>query len=191
MDVCNQVDNALSNGLIAHCRKRIDYHRRMPKLPHEIMALAMERAHINPSHLGRLCSTSRQQIYLLSKGERTITIAWAKRLAPHLGLTWMQLLGEAPLGFAEDSAAIEGAPSAPEDEAADIEHRATIAEAVVRMLRDANAPTDMRSIVFVTDQVREAILKIGPIQPFEDRLANAISERREALRRKWEKAISE
>ncbi|HEY4174863.1 MAG TPA: hypothetical protein VGM42_17680 [Rhodopila sp.] len=46
--------------------------------------------------LATLADTTKQQIFKLRKGERNLTVQWAKRLAPHLDVTWQVLIDESP-----------------------------------------------------------------------------------------------
>ncbi len=47
--------------------------------------------------LADLAGTTKQQIFKLRRGERNLTVQWAQRLAPHLGVEWYELVeGENP-----------------------------------------------------------------------------------------------
>ncbi|MFT8491041.1 XRE family transcriptional regulator [Gluconobacter oxydans] len=52
----------------------------------------MARARLTDPELGRRADTSKQQIFKLRKGERKMSREWAERLAPHLGVTWPELM---------------------------------------------------------------------------------------------------
>ncbi len=53
---------------------------------------ARERAGLSRPELAQRAETSRQQIERLEKGERELTKQWAERLAPHLGVSAVELL---------------------------------------------------------------------------------------------------
>lgn len=51
-----------------------------------MLTAAMTASKINGSELARLAKTTRQQIQRLRDGQRGLSMAWARRLAPHLGI---------------------------------------------------------------------------------------------------------
>lgn len=53
------------------------------------------KAGLTQVQLAELAHTSQSQIDRLEKGQRKLTQLWAKRLAPHVGCHWLELLGEA------------------------------------------------------------------------------------------------
>jgi hypothetical protein len=56
----------------------------------------MTQAGITDPELANAAGTTKQQIHKLRHRERKLTVQWAKRLAPHLGSTWQELI-EGPL----------------------------------------------------------------------------------------------
>ncbi|MBS1037195.1 LexA family transcriptional regulator [Gluconobacter cerinus] len=56
------------------------------------LADLMARERLTDPELGRRADTSKQQIFKLRKGERKMSREWAERLAPHLGVTWPELM---------------------------------------------------------------------------------------------------
>lgn len=54
--------------------------------PSNLLTAAMKAAAINGSELARLAKTTRQQIQRLRDGQRGLSMAWARRLAPHLSV---------------------------------------------------------------------------------------------------------
>lgn len=61
----------------------------------------MRAVGLNDPQLARRVGTTRQQIFKLRRGERQLTVAWAKRLAGPLGIDWTALIeGEATGGYA-------------------------------------------------------------------------------------------
>lgn len=49
-------------------------------------------AGFNDPKLADAAGTTKQQIFKLRKGQRKLTVEWARRLAPHLGLRWEALV---------------------------------------------------------------------------------------------------
>lgn len=52
----------------------------------------MARAGINDPKLAEAVGSTRQQIHKLRRGDRKLTVQWAKRLAPPLKCTWQELI---------------------------------------------------------------------------------------------------
>lgn len=46
--------------------------------------------------LARLLEITKQQIFNLRHGHRKLTVEWARKLAPHLGVSWQELITGAP-----------------------------------------------------------------------------------------------
>ncbi len=46
--------------------------------------------------LANALGISKQQIFNLRRGHRKLTVEWAKRLAPHLGISWQELITGSP-----------------------------------------------------------------------------------------------
>ena len=59
------------------------------------LAQCMKVAGVTDPSLASLAGTTKQQIFKLRRGERKLTVQWAQRLAPHLGVRWHELV-EAP-----------------------------------------------------------------------------------------------
>jgi transcriptional regulator with XRE-family HTH domain len=61
------------------------------------LADCMALARITDPQLAAAAGTTKQQIFKLRRGERKMTVQWAKRLAPYLEVTWQELIeGPAP-----------------------------------------------------------------------------------------------
>lgn len=52
----------------------------------------MALAGITDPKLAAAAGTTKQQIFKLRRGERKLTVQWAKRLAPFLGVAWQELI---------------------------------------------------------------------------------------------------
>jgi len=65
-----------------------------PPYPNRL-AVCMKIAKMTDPGLAKLANTTKQQIFKLRRGERNLTVQWAKRLAPHLGgISWQELVDE-------------------------------------------------------------------------------------------------
>ena len=53
----------------------------------------MERRELDDPTLAEGAGTSKQQIFKLRHGQRKLTRKWAEKLAPHLGVTWPEVMG--------------------------------------------------------------------------------------------------
>jgi HTH-type transcriptional regulator, competence development regulator len=57
----------------------------------------MRAAGLTDPGLGKAIGVSKQQIFNLRRGHRKLTVEWAKRVAPHLKVSWQELItGSAP-----------------------------------------------------------------------------------------------
>lgn len=56
------------------------------------LGVYMKMASINDPRLAELVESNKQQIFKLRHGERKLTVQWAMRIAPHLGVPWEALL---------------------------------------------------------------------------------------------------
>lgn len=65
-----------------------------PYLNH--LAEFMRASRLTDPGLARLLGVSKQQIFNLRKGHRKLTVEWAQRLAPHLGVSWQVLITGPP-----------------------------------------------------------------------------------------------
>jgi plasmid maintenance system antidote protein VapI len=52
----------------------------------------MRAAGVNDPQLAAMLGVSKQQIFNLRHGHRQLTVIWAKRIAPRLGIAWERLL---------------------------------------------------------------------------------------------------
>ena len=52
----------------------------------------MDRAGITQAEMGRLVDRPKQEINRLYNGGRPLDIEWAKRLSPHVGVLWYELV---------------------------------------------------------------------------------------------------
>ncbi|MEJ0015681.1 MAG: helix-turn-helix transcriptional regulator [Acetobacteraceae bacterium] len=69
----------------------------MAKVPYpNRLAEWMAAAGLTDPALAELAGTSKQQIFKLRRGERKLTVEWAHRLAPHLGIGWQDLVEADP-----------------------------------------------------------------------------------------------
>jgi hypothetical protein len=148
----------------------------------------MKRAGMGAARLAALAGTNRQQIHKLARGERQLTMIWAKRLAEPLGTTWHELLGAPATGLSDGFRALV-APGA-HDEVRFASELAETSEAVAEMLREERMPTDQRTVTAVALEVWREADKLGRHIAFQERLGLAVSERRSVLRRKWEAVFS-
>jgi transcriptional regulator with XRE-family HTH domain len=64
-----------------------------PPYPNRL-AVCMKAARMTDPGLANLAGTTKQQIFKLRRGERNLTVQWAQRLAPHLKISWQQLIDE-------------------------------------------------------------------------------------------------
>lgn len=68
------------------------------------LARAMAERGLTDPELARLADTSKQQIWKLRHGELRMSPQWARRLEPHVGISWQALLG---LGAAAEKMGFE------------------------------------------------------------------------------------
>lgn len=59
-----------------------------------ILRALMEKSGLSDPDLARLAGTSKQQIFKLRTGQRSVSVEWAKILAPHLGVSWQDLFSD-------------------------------------------------------------------------------------------------
>jgi len=65
----------------------------MPEAPYpNRLAECMAQAKVNDPQLAEAAGTTKQQIFKLRRGERKLTVEWARRLAPHLKMPWRALI---------------------------------------------------------------------------------------------------
>lgn len=90
-----------------------EYHSLMSRLRR-----IRESLELSQQALASLAGTSQPQIRRLEAGERKLTVEWAKRLAPHLGVTAKELLfDESEASSGDDlTAGLISAASALDDE---------------------------------------------------------------------------
>ena len=60
------------------------------------LAEVMRARGLTDPELARELGISKQQIFNLRRGHRKLTVEWAKRLAPPLGMSWQELITGAP-----------------------------------------------------------------------------------------------
>jgi transcriptional regulator with XRE-family HTH domain len=60
------------------------------------LARFMRAKGLTDPDLARPLEITKQQIFNLRKGHRKLTVEWARRLAPHLGVSWQELITGAP-----------------------------------------------------------------------------------------------
>jgi plasmid maintenance system antidote protein VapI len=66
--------------------------------PNHLAELMREKGLTDPQ-LAKKLEISKQQIFNLRHGHRKLTVEWARRLAPHLGVSWERLItGAATVG---------------------------------------------------------------------------------------------
>lgn len=63
---------------------------RFPSMLKELM----DSKGLNDPELARLVGTSKQQIFKFRAGQRSVSVAWARLLAPHLGASWQDLFSD-------------------------------------------------------------------------------------------------
>jgi len=63
--------------------------------PNQLSSFMRARGLTDPALAGAL-GISKQQIFNLRRGHRKLTVEWAKRLAPHLGISWEELITGSP-----------------------------------------------------------------------------------------------
>lgn len=59
--------------------------------PNHLADLMREKGLTDPA-LAKKLAISKQQIFNLRHGHRKLTVEWARRLAPHLGVSWQRLI---------------------------------------------------------------------------------------------------
>lgn len=63
------------------------------RCPHPTrLAECMKAAGLNDPQLAKATGTTKQQIFKLRRGERKMTVEWARRLAPRLGVSWQDVI---------------------------------------------------------------------------------------------------
>lgn len=160
----------------------------MPDSAAQRLATLMTAQGWRDASLARKVGTSRQMIGNLRKGDRTLNKSWAERIAPHLGITWWELLGAPSTGFAEPAAQMS--LSEPPDSAARRDEEfAEITEALHAMLTEHRMPADPRTLARLARQV-ERDMAVYAALPFEDRMRLVLSETLSRLQRKWAEALS-
>jgi transcriptional regulator with XRE-family HTH domain len=60
------------------------------------LARFMRTKGLTDPDLARLLDISKQQIFNLRRGHRKLTVEWARRLAPHLDVSWQELITGSP-----------------------------------------------------------------------------------------------
>lgn len=75
-------DNGQQNG---YSLCEMEYPNRLAEL--------MRAKGLSGSELARLAGTSKQQVHKLQRGDRKLAREWAERFAPHLGVTWPEVMG--------------------------------------------------------------------------------------------------
>ncbi len=60
------------------------------------LAEFMQAAGLTDPALAQALGITKQQIFNLRRGHRKLTVEWAKRLAPHLNVSWQQLITGSP-----------------------------------------------------------------------------------------------
>ncbi len=60
------------------------------------LAEFMRASRLTDPSLARLLGISKQQVFNLRRGHRKLTVEWAQRLAPHLGVSWQELITGPP-----------------------------------------------------------------------------------------------
>jgi transcriptional regulator with XRE-family HTH domain len=79
------------NTLVTDSCHHIGDNEGMDDSPLTPLAKAIAHRGIRQADLAKLAGTSKQQIFKLC-GRRHLSPAWAKRLAPHLGVPWLSLI---------------------------------------------------------------------------------------------------
>lgn len=94
MGTCVFISGTHVNKMGSHNRPRSGYNDPVMEKPtHTLLVEAIKAAGLNGASLARAAGTTRQQISKLCLGERPLDKEWAQRLAPHLGVAWIALLG--------------------------------------------------------------------------------------------------
>lgn len=60
------------------------------------LAEFMRESGLNDPKLADRLEISKQQVFNLRRGHRKLTVEWAKRIAPHLGVSWQELITGSP-----------------------------------------------------------------------------------------------
>jgi plasmid maintenance system antidote protein VapI len=80
------------------------------------LAEVMRTKGLTDPALARKLDISKQQIFNLRWGHRKLTVEWAKRLAPHLGVSWERLITGATTPADQERADLLAAYEAMDDE---------------------------------------------------------------------------
>jgi transcriptional regulator with XRE-family HTH domain len=124
------------------------------------LADCMALVEITDPQLAALAGTTKQQIFKLRRGERKLTVQWARRLAPYLKVTWQEL--------------IEGPASPTDRNRSDLLHAFDVADAtgremLMRLARsvtlDAEHAAEAERAAAVRSDRPEACIKTIPARP--------------------------
>lgn len=153
-----------------------------PAMGNRIKELRL-KAGLTLDQLAERVGTTNQQISRLEKGERRLTQGWMEKIGPALGVPAPALIAPdgSPVGMAEGVMRLIVPPTREEDA---LPHRMAVASAALdAMLEEEGIPLGRRAFVRLTAEVAQEAFALGPVSPYEERVALIVSERRSLLRR--------
>ena len=153
----------------------------------ELRALR-KAARLSQGDLAELIGTQVSQISRWERGNRPIPKVWAERLAPHLGVTWWELLGAPGSGFADAGTALAPPPGPrmlPEITASDPRDDlgyAELADAAEAMLAEEGEALSPRRFADLIHRLWQDFLDHPEDEPLTQRVAAVIEQRRRMIR---------
>lgn len=133
------------------------------------LSFFMEKAGVNDPQLAGAVGASKQQIFNLRHGARKLTVEWAKRLAPHLGISWETLV-----------TGVEPRPTVPRPNA-EAHHAVVVPELDVRAMGGSGALDDPldgsgHHVVLAEWRLPESYLRSFTPSPGEVRIIRVVGD---------------